>query len=482
MKRTPKRNPSGKCIPMPFLRPTFIAVALLCAACNDSQQNAAQPIAVGASIRESTKLSAWEFALASPHPHASLADEISTAILALQQSLRDRRDQPAQFERLGWLFVSLARRTRDEGFYAQAEACANCLATFEKHASDAQLLRGHVAFARHDFAAALRLAERLCAERGAAFDHGLRGDALLELGRIDDAEGAYQRMLDEKPCLQSYARAGVLCASRGELEPALELLEMACKAASPRDAEAAAWAYGEWSRLLAWNGEVERALQTLDVAENYLPAHAPTLLLRARLLGAKGDLLAARDAARQALAREESVEARWLLADLERALRNEAAAQQCEGVLESPRMHLDARSLTHYYATRAGAREAALPANDVERAQHVEQTKQALSLARTELATRDGAATRAALALALWVSGDREELRAHLELASAAEACDPRIRLAIGLCLSERDPARSRAHLELASRRGATLLPSERAILESALESLSHPSSLGVSK
>ena len=102
--------------------------------------------------------------LAPAQVYATLLDEGSYhcsertmyRILAADHEVRERRDQPALLERLGWLFVSLARRTRDEGFYAQAEASANCLATYSKHASDATLLRGHVAFARHEFADALK--------------------------------------------------------------------------------------------------------------------------------------------------------------------------------------------------------------------------------------------------------------------------------------------------------------------------------------
>ncbi|MBL8896686.1 MAG: tetratricopeptide repeat protein [Planctomycetes bacterium] len=424
-----------------------LAALLLASACRE--EPASRSVMTGSTNATPRNLGARELALARVGGGGEVAEEIAR----LQNELRLRPAQGPRWERLGWLFVAHARRTRDEGFYAQAEACARCLAEIAEHAPDALLLRGHVAFARHEFAGALALADELCAQRGRAFDHGLRGDSLLELGRLDEAASAYQRMLDEKPCLQSYARAGILCAQRGEMARALELLEMACKAASPRDAEAAAWAYGEWARHLAWNGENERALRTLEIADSYLAGHAPNALLRARLLAARGDAELALSQVRRALASEESVEARWLLADLLRARGDEAAARAEEAKLIAPASaHLDKRALAFFLATRG---------SDHERA---------IELARAELATRDGALARAALQLALRRSGRAAELAAELAQESVSEACDPRVQLVQALV--QPDPERRAAHLVCAERGASVLQSSERALLLSARAAL----------
>ena len=54
------------------------------------------------------------------------------------------------------------------------------------------MLRGHVLHNPHQFKEAESLARRLITERGAWFDHGLLGDALMEQGKLDEAEQAYQ--------------------------------------------------------------------------------------------------------------------------------------------------------------------------------------------------------------------------------------------------------------------------------------------------
>ena len=65
-------------------------------------------------------------------------------------------------------------------------------------------------------------------------DYGLLGDVLMEQGRVDEAADAYQKMIDLKPCSQSYTRAAHLRWLKGDLDGAIELMRRV-KSASPRD-------------------------------------------------------------------------------------------------------------------------------------------------------------------------------------------------------------------------------------------------------
>ena len=73
---------------------------------------------------------------------------------------------------------------------------------------------------------------------------------------VQEANDAYQKMIDLKPYYHSYTRAAHLRWIKGDLPGAVELIEMAIKAASPRDPESIAWAY---SRLAAYELQAGRS-------------------------------------------------------------------------------------------------------------------------------------------------------------------------------------------------------------------------------
>src|SRR5438034_5812373 len=68
--------------------------------------------------------------------------------------------------------------------------------------SEGLLLRGHALHSQHRFHEAEQVAQQLIKVRQAPFDYGLLGDVLMEQGRLRDAVGAYQKMLDLKPNLR----------------------------------------------------------------------------------------------------------------------------------------------------------------------------------------------------------------------------------------------------------------------------------------
>ena len=65
-------------------------------------------------------------------------------------------------------------------------------------------------------------------------------DALVELGRHDEAERALQRLLDRKPNLSAYARVSYLRELRGDLRGAASALALAAAAGGPAPENAAA--------------------------------------------------------------------------------------------------------------------------------------------------------------------------------------------------------------------------------------------------
>ena len=133
-----------------------------------------------------------------------------------------------------------ARKFRP-GFYKLAEQCARCIEKRNPQSQEAMLLRAHVLQNLHRFKESETLARRLVQQRGLSFDYGLLGDALMEQGKLSDAVEAYQRMMNLKPDLRAYARAAHMRWLKGDLEGAIEAMQLAVSAATPSDAESAAW-------------------------------------------------------------------------------------------------------------------------------------------------------------------------------------------------------------------------------------------------
>src|SRR5438034_1316869 len=75
-----------------------------------------------------------------------------------------------------------------------------------------------------------RLAIRLAPY--SANPYGIEGDALLELGRYSQAFAAFQKMVDLKPNLSSYARVSYARELRGDLPGAITAMRMALDASA----------------------------------------------------------------------------------------------------------------------------------------------------------------------------------------------------------------------------------------------------------
>ena len=205
---------------------------------------------------------ALRLALAPPTGSTRLDDEIRAA----QAKVRDGVGDVARLERLATLFVTKARATGDPGHYLQAEACADAIAApgdadaARETVLAAELIRGHVRHALHDFAGAEAIARRLVEERGTPLDHGLLGDVLLDLGRVEAAEASYQRMLDLRPGLLSYARAAEVRWLAGDAASCRQLLVTAAAAGSRRDPESMAWLLARRASLELECGDAAAAL------------------------------------------------------------------------------------------------------------------------------------------------------------------------------------------------------------------------------
>ena len=117
---------------------------------------------------------------------------------------------PRDVKSLATLGLAYEQRWRETGDSSFLPLAAHALDNARRLSSNDPLTvqgLGSLALTRHEFGRALvlgRLAIRLAPYSSNPF--GIEGDALLELGRYAQAFRAFQRMVDLKPNLSSYAR------------------------------------------------------------------------------------------------------------------------------------------------------------------------------------------------------------------------------------------------------------------------------------
>ncbi len=374
--------------------------------------------------------------------------EVDQRIAEAQAGVRSGRNVVEDLERLGRAFVAKARATQDPGFYKLAEACADGIERRQGGHPGGRLLRGHVLHSLHRFAAAETVARALVAERGDFADHGLLGDVLYDKGDPAAALQSYQRMLDQKPCLQSYARAAQVRWLCGDLDGARELLRLAVGAGSLRDREALGWALARLASVELQAGHLDAAAALCARGAEIDADHVLLALVRARLLMAQGDVAGAAASAARAAERCPLPEHRWLAADLAREKGDLAGATAIEAGLEVTGAADDPRHFALWLLARG--RDPGV----------------ALRLAEQELADRGDVFTHDLHAWALFASQRLDAAAAAMTRALALDTGDARLEYHAGAIAAARgDRVVARAHFGRAQAAAATLCPSERADL-----------------
>ncbi|EEF57750.1 tetratricopeptide repeat protein [Pedosphaera parvula] len=346
-------------------------------------------------------------------------------------------------EKLGWLYVSKARSTFDPGYYKLAEQCALCMADKEPTNLAALLLRGHVLDSMHRFKEAEPIARELVAKRGLSFDYGLLGDVLMEMGRLDEAIEVYQKMIDLRPDLHSYARVAHVRWLKGDLQGATEVMQMAVQATSPKDAETAAWVYSRMANYQLQAGNIDNALKHSEAALEFQKDYAPALLAKGRLLLADHREEEAIEPLRRAVALNPLPDYQWTLAEALRATGKPDAA--LENQIKQMGPASDPRTASLYLAS----------------------TKQdpatAVRLAQEELNNRGDVQSHDALAWALASAGQYEEAAVHSDAALAEGTQDARMFYHAGIIEENRGNSEKAMQLLIeAHGYQQMLLPSER--------------------
>jgi tetratricopeptide (TPR) repeat protein len=234
--------------------------------------------------------------------------------------------------------------------------------------------------------------------------YGFLTDANVELGNYDEAEKAAQKMLDLKAGnMPGVTRAAYLRELFGDIDGALELMQMAYQSTPPAEVEDRAWILVQIAHLDLASGRISDAEQSLNQALDLFPGYHYALanLAKVRILQKRyNDAVGLLDQRYRAAPHAEN------LFDLARAMevagrkddaRKAYAEFEQKSLAESAKADNSNHELTFYYADVAH-----------------EPTK-ALEVARREIARRHDVFTLDAYAWALFVNGQYEEARRQSE-------------------------------------------------------------------
>jgi tetratricopeptide (TPR) repeat protein len=250
-------------------------------------------IAAGTTSKEPAKSEAPYVASPPTAAGPTGAEPVAADIAKQQKRLKTVPGDWTAWAGLAADYVQQARISADPTYYPKADgALAESIKVEPNQNFLALTVKATVAAARHDFAGALKLTnESLQIDAYNSTTYGVRGDALNELGRYDEALASFEKQDQLYPSVASFSRLSYAYELRGNLVKAKADLVLALdNATSPADKGFAAYYLGE----LAWNrGDLAEAEKYYRLGVALDPSYVPSLEGVAKVEGAKGQVTAA---------------------------------------------------------------------------------------------------------------------------------------------------------------------------------------------
>lgn len=351
---------------------------------------------------------------------------------------------PKNFEAYNALALALSRRARetsDVAYYAQAEEALQKSFAISPENFDGARVHAWLLLGKHEFAGALEESTKLNKKMPDDITvYGFLTDANVELGNYNAAEAAAQRMLDLRPgTLAALTRAAYLRELFGDVEGALQLMNMAFQSTPPSEVEDGAWILTQMAHLklsVGKTGEAETLLTralTMFPNYHYALANLAKVRLQQKRYAEAVTLLGKRY---QAAAHAEN------LYDLAEALQLSGRTQEAgkafaefekKSLVETTRADNSNHELIFYYAD------------------HANQPEKALQVAGREIARRHDIYTLDSYAWALFVNGQYAAARKQMEAALAPGVRDAKLfRHAGEIALKNGDRAAAESYLRQA--------------------------------
>jgi tetratricopeptide (TPR) repeat protein len=366
-------------------------------------------------------------AIGAPGGPSTSRAELERTVASLEARIAREGATPLLAPRLADVLMRQARVASNPGLAVRAEdVLRQALDQDPTHYESTRML-ATVLLSQHRFREAIAIAER--ASRMSPRDgwnFGVIGDAHLELGEYDEAFGAFDRMMRLRPSAAVYGRAAYARELQGDLEGARRLMQMAADATGPDDPESQAWHYAQVGDLYFQMGRLGDAEREYARADFTFAGHPFAVAGLARVEAARGNLAAALDRYRAAMASQPTPETAARIGELETRLGRTDAASRAFALAENG-WRYDTPEPTHLarlLAARGRAADALAAAERAAAARRDIFTMDALAWASFE-AGRLGAAQQAATAALRTGTRDRAIL---YHAAAIADAAGDRVR------------------------------------------------------
>ena len=219
----------------------------------------------------------------------SLTDQ---QIAGYQDQAKTKNDA-GSYASLGLAYLQKAREVGDPVYYTKAEGVLKKALELDANNLDAIGGMGSLTLSRHQFAQALEWGQKgvnLRPDR--AYNYGVMTDALVELGRYDEAVVQAQKLVDLRPDLSSYARVSYLRELHGLYDGAIQMMNEAIIAGGPATENVAYVTY-QLGLLYFNKNDIDNAEKQFQKALAVSPGYVYAQQGLAKVKAARGDLTGA---------------------------------------------------------------------------------------------------------------------------------------------------------------------------------------------
>ncbi len=271
-------------------------------------------------------------------PPLAMVDSAYEARLAANIDFFETRVQETNdslsYNRLTSLYLERLRLTADAADVTRAELAATkgIEAAPKSYASVTAMAQ--VRLAQHDFSGALSLIDQAGAlKKDVPETLALRGDALMALGRYDEAGAAYRAYLDKAPGFSAFSRQAVFAETYGNIDVAVQFWKAAIDSTKVESPVDSAWARVQLGNFYATVGQLDEASDELGTALRVYPGYALALAGEGRVAAMRGDYKKAEGLYQQAVAKVPSPEFVAPLVDVAAAAGDTAEAERRAALL-----------------------------------------------------------------------------------------------------------------------------------------------------
>jgi tetratricopeptide (TPR) repeat protein len=218
------------------------------------------------------------------------ASGLRERITEMEERLRTHPDDAGAAVLLADALLRQARATNDARPTSRASEILKSVLNEDPVQYDALRMLGAIDLSQHRFRDALGVADRARELRPTdAWNYGVMGDALIELGEYDKAFQAFDTMMSIRPGAAAYARVSYARELRGDLQGALQAMEFAEKSTPPQDPEAQAWYATHIGELYLKMGALDESNRAFRRAAFDFPNYPLAMIGQGKVKVAQGD-------------------------------------------------------------------------------------------------------------------------------------------------------------------------------------------------